>query len=296
MVEVKRSKRSRTMTTMFAKEKPWEKEDPEIKAHPYGPLTWLSILGFAMSLTLLVVSIVKEDGMSLLATVTLSATSCIIGMGSKWELQLPKRSANRPVPSSDVIIKFPQGAFLVVKCAENIQRELYWHPEKCDYFVPLSLYRLISLLATLLLMFGVIFLANATNFLQVLWAGAYVILNAAYWVVAALPQKFHWDTSSYERKELNVVGKSQSHTFTHALWNVIAVTGSSGWAKDFDIAPKSAAWDLWLREAEAQSASEKTKEKKIRPGEIAIPEWDPAKRLSEILADEKENGEVSKAV
>ena len=296
VIELRRSKKAESPKAKYGKEWREPEEEPIVKSSPKGPLTGLAILGTAMSLTLLIVSIVREDGMSLLATLILSGVSSIIGIGSRWKLKLPRRKVTRPVPESDVIIKFPQGAFIVVKCSEEIQRELYWHPEKCDYYVSLPLYRYISLAATLFLMAGVIFLANATILLQVLWAGAYVILNAAYWVVAALPEKYHWDLSAYEAKELNIAGAPENHTFTHALWTVIAVTGSSAWARDFDLAPKSPAWELWLSDALEKVTIAGTHRHGTKPDIIEIPQWHPTKRLSEIFAEERENGEISQAV
>ena len=296
VIQLKRRQRARAFTSKFVKEKPEQVNHPVVKASSTGPLTWLSLLGAAMSITLLVMSIVQEDGMSLLATLALSGVSSIIGIGSRWSLKLPRRTVTRPVPTSDVIIKFPQGAFIVVKCSEEIQRELYWHPEKCDYFVPLPFYRLISLVATLFLMAGVIFLANASILLQILWAGAYVILNAAYWVVAAMPQKLHWDLSSYDARELKVIGGPKTRTFTHALWTVVAITGSSGWARDFDIAPKSPAWSCWLDEAQTQVTLDSTERREAKPGTIEIPGWNPTRRLSEILAEERANATASAAV
>ena len=46
-------------------------------------------------------------------------------------------------------------------------------------------YRLISLVGTLMLMFGVIFLSNATGPLQVAFAAVYILMNSFYWIVAA---------------------------------------------------------------------------------------------------------------
>ncbi|MCJ1324818.1 hypothetical protein MMC10_001480 [Thelotrema lepadinum] len=296
VIELKRSKKRENAEEKYGKERHEPKKEPIVSSSSTGPLTLLAVLGTSMSLTLLIVSIVQEDGMSLLATLILSAVSSIIGIGSRWKLKLPRREVTRPVPESDVIIKFPQGAFIVVKCSEEIQRELYWHPEKCDYIVPLPYYRYISLVATLFLMAGVIFLANATILLQVLWAGAYVILNAAYWIVAALPEKHHWDLSAYEARELTIEGAPEKRSFTHALWTVIAVTGSSDWAWDFDLAPKSPAWKLWLSEALGKVEIAGAHRGGTKSETIKLPQWNAIKRLSEIFAEEKEKRDISQAV
>ena len=239
--------------------------------------------------------------MSLLATLTLSFVSTIIGIGSKWELTLPKRRDTRNVPRSDVIIKYPQGAFIVVKCSEEIQRQLYWHVEKCEYRVSLRVYRILSLAATLLLMAGVIFLANASILLQVIWAGAYVILNAAYWAVAALPENLHWDLSAFECNELKIEGfgepgEDKPTRFTDALWLVVAITKSSGWAQDFDIAPKSEDWAEWLRRAEMQSNLTVEEQKEHEPTEhvLVIPRWNPQLELTKILRTNSQRREAER--
>lgn len=96
-----------------------------VTARTFGPLTFLSVLGCSMSISLLVLSIIKEDGMALLATILLSTLSTIVGFGSRWSLELKQRTSERPVPQSDIVIKYPRGAFHIIKCEENIARELY---------------------------------------------------------------------------------------------------------------------------------------------------------------------------
>ena len=262
-----------------------------VRAKAFGPLTILSLLGSAMSIGLIITSAALNDGRSLIATLCISLLSCLIGIGSKWELKLPERRADRRVPRSDVIIKYPNGAFVVVKCSEEIQRRLYWHPEGCDYLVSEQWYRLIALTCTLLLMAGVIFLGNASTALQLAWVAAYVILHAAYWVVAALPARLHWDLSAFDARTVafrraGSITKTLHPTFTQALWEAIALTRSSAWARDFDIAPKSGVWDRWLKEAEV-AALKRTEDEDDRSKPhsmtIELPAWDPALRLSSLL-------------
>jgi hypothetical protein len=119
-----------------------------------------------MSEILVILSIHYDDGMSLLATVCLSLLSTLIAVGSKWTLELPKRKADRKVPPGDIVIYYPQGAFMVIKCDEDVARELYWAPEKCNYMVGVQTYRLIALTGTIMLMVGVIALANTTRILR----------------------------------------------------------------------------------------------------------------------------------
>ena len=319
------------------------KEDPtkdQVKAAWVSPILSLSVLGAVFAASLLGVSIWHNDGYSIIATVLLSCLSSFIGIGSKWSLKLPKREEDRFVPMSDVIISYPNGAFLIVKCTEGIARQLYWAPETCQYDLDKNWYRFISLLGTIMLMGGVITLANSTNVLQIAWAAAYMILNAAYWVVAALPTRWNWYLDSFRVQSVQLrklparylsdgadsplnhrmdpeipklkragtadlrkpgtkrpvdtqdVGlNSQNKTFTEALWQAIAVTRSSKWAKNTSIAPQTDGWNEWLLKAEeAAQATRITEDQDNITAEI--PDWNYRGVLSEILGREAKEQKV----
>lgn len=104
-----------------------------MKARATGPLTWVTLLGFMEALTLLIASIVFGDGMSLIATILLAGLSTIVGVCNKWTLKLvqpPKAPDDKSeIPRGDVVIRYPNGSFLVVKCSERAARELYFAPE-----------------------------------------------------------------------------------------------------------------------------------------------------------------------
>lgn len=253
-----------------------------VKARILSPLTLVSILGCAMSTTLLVLSIIEEDGMALLATISLSLLTTLIGIGSHWKLELMKRTATRPVPDSDIVIEYPHGVFLIVKCDENTARELYWHPEKCHYYIKTRTYRMISLVATLVLMIGVIFLSNATLTLQIYFAAAYLILNAVHWIVAALPEQWNWDLSCISVETVHYNTDEESKNFTVALWKAIAITQSIDWVKIARSAPTNAAWQQWL-EVAGQKANELGQTQRDRKGNIVLPEWNAEDALTEFL-------------
>ena len=213
---------------------------------------------------------------------------------------MPERSEGRAVPNSDVVIAYPHGAFMVVQCTEETARQLYWHPEKCQYYLGEQVYRFISLLGTLLLMGAFITLANATVKLQVAWAGAYVILNAAYWVVAALPAKLHWDLSSYHistveytggRRPVSALAKDakpykhfeDNKTFTESLWKVVAITRSKEWSRIGIVAPQTSGWDRFMAEAEDHAKMEPRRYD--ADGRLVLPEWDWSGALSSALKE-----------
>ena len=147
-------------------------------------------------------------------------------------------------------------------------------------------------------MAGVIFLANASIALQVAWACVYVVLNAAYWVVAALPARLHWDLSAFQARTIPFEGggPTEGHaTFTQTLWTVIAITRRSRWARDFDIAPNSRWWDEWLNEAEA--VVDEWGEQTGKDGTLLLPtRWNAPGRLSELMERAQQQQETEKQV
>lgn len=234
--------------------------------------------------------------MSLLATVLLSLLSTNTGIANRWK---PTPNDPKPDPSSppgDVVIKYPQGAFIVVKCEERTARYLYFNSsERCIYSIQsTATYRWLSLVSTILLMGAVIAVANARIENQLAFVGAYMIINIVYWITAALPSGQHWDLTRLQLQTIEVKGGTPPRkanidnippTYTEALWKAIAVTGSSGWVKEAGWAPKTAAWKDWLNEAEEAAVSEPMK---IRnPGktteEWQIRNWDSKHALSTLL-------------
>ena len=237
---------------------------PPVKATATGPLALVTVLGFTLSLILFAASITFGDGMSFIATLLLSFLSTLIGAANKWTLELPSRKGPSPTPG-DTVIRYPNGSFLVVKCEEDVARELFFAPEEIKYNITNpTVYRMISLVGTIMLMLGVVCLANAKLQLQFAWAGAYILINAAHWAAAAVPPKLHWDLSCYEVEEQSIDGfvarkktipegsglKKIKKTFTEALWEAILVTKSTRWTKAGKAAPQTEVWDQWLIEAE----------------------------------------------
>lgn len=245
-----------------------------VKAKAAGPLTWVTLLGFSLALAIAIVSIVYGDGMSLMAAIALSLLSSIVGICNKWNLKLPDRPKNavEVIPDGTTVIRYPQGSFLVVICNDVVARELFFAPEEIDYTIKnQTVYRLLALVGSIMLMLGVILLANARLELQIAWAAAYLILNAAHWIAAALPAKMHWDLSCYEVREEGIEGGPTNTGFTEALWKAILVTRSTEWVYHGEAAPRTPVWDTWLQAAlEAAGGARCVKKGKlISP----VPDW-----------------------
>jgi hypothetical protein len=283
---------------------------PRPSALTVGPLTGLALLGSSMSAALFGMSIYYKDGMALLATILLSFLGTLTGLSNKWR-PTPNNPAPDPnSPPGRVAIRYPQGAFLVVECDEITARYLYFNPsEKCIYTISSGpIYRLLSLCGTLLLMGGVICLANSGIYLQSGFAVSYMLLNIFYWIVAALPPARHWDLSRLQVTEIKVKGgfpakgrkdDTTPTTYTEALWKAIAITRDTGWVKEAILAPKTPAWEEWLVEAKhAANVTEIEKTAFVDKGtgrEVAtwrIPSWDAKKALSMLLKPETRTNAV----
>lgn len=250
------------------------KDWPPVRANPTGPLLYVSLLGCATTIALLVTSAALKDGASMLATLLLSFLSPLAGIVNRWRVELPKISCTHAdLPKADLVVRYPNGSFLVVKCQEDVARELYFAPEEIVYKVSnLKVYQLVSLCGTTLLMIGVIFLANASTILQICWAAAFIILNAAYWLAAALPRHMHWDFSCFQIQEHGVSGGPTNTRYTEALWKTILLTQSSAWTMlDAGAVPRTEAWNSWLLEAEQQARS-----RTGTAGKPANPFWQPS--------------------
>lgn len=274
---------------------------PRPSVRTLGPLTGLALLGFTMSAALLGMSIYYKDGMALLATILLSFLGSLTGLSNKWR---PTPNNPKPDPNSppgSVVIKYQQGAFIVVECDERVARYLYFNPsEKCIYTISSSpVYRLLSLCGTLLLMGGVICLANAGIELQSGFAASYMLLNIFYWIVAALPPARHWNLSRLKVKEIKVTGgfpalgrtdNTTPENYTEALWKAIAITGSTNWVKEAVFAPKTPAWEEWLIEAKEAANVDKIDKRDLEDqstGKVfetwTVPSWDAKRAFSMLL-------------
>ncbi|KAF2746164.1 hypothetical protein M011DRAFT_478544 [Sporormia fimetaria CBS 119925] len=281
----------------------------QLKSKTIAPLTGVLFLGFFMSLILLALSIWREDGMSIVATILLSLLSSLIGYGNKWKLILPQRRVKSgKVPNGDVVIRYPKGSFLVVRCDEDVARELYFAPEAVNYKLEHGpSYRILSLVGTMMLMGGVICLANSQIQCQIAWAGCYMLLGASYWIVAALPAKVHWDTSAFQVENecttdstLDEKGFPSHHdTFTQALWKTIVLAKGTDWVSKSNSCPDTLAWRLWLNEArdEARKVGRAEVQMVDRRGkEIVtwqVPEWNPQTALGMLLAEQAKKDEKS---
>ncbi|KAK5095259.1 hypothetical protein LTS08_008158 [Lithohypha guttulata] len=169
-------------------------DSPPYEVNPSGSLRALSLLGLALSVTLIALAAVYDDGWALVGTILLSITSTLVGFASrvKLEVQQPPKDRLTKVHDSDVVIYYPRtGAFRVVRCSE-FESRLYFTSETCKPLFDDSLYRAFALCGTVTLIFGLISIGNAQTILQVTFAATYVLLNITYWLASAISSHKHW--------------------------------------------------------------------------------------------------------
>ena len=246
-------------------------EEAIVTAAAFGPMTWLAIASFTLFVALIVFSVYLGDGMAMLALALLGSVSILAHVGLYYRIDLVEyKDKDRVVPKSDVVIVYPNGTFQIISCDEEIARKLFIETEKCVYKIKdANMYRALAMVATLMLMFGVICLANAVPRLQFAFACALISLNAAHWIVAALPEHHHWDLRTFNVKETE---RWATERYSQALWTVIASTGTTRWVRSAKIAPDNQAWDDWLDEA--QKHLEPGKRPEFQNGTMVSPLWD----------------------
>lgn len=238
-----------------------DKEKPRVPPKPFSPLNILSVLSFLLTIGLVIWARYLQDGTAIVALVTISCASSIVGYASWWSPVLMKRTFKSKVPAGDVIIRTREGAFLLVKCDEDVARELYTGTEECQYYVKTQQYRILVGFGTALLMISVVLLGNCNFTMQAAIGLSYIVLNGAFWGSSLIRKGRFWDLSNYTvedvtPKDASNADVSQSDTlegtpsFTRTMWYAIRETKKIGWVKRGGAAPKTDEWDEWLSLAE----------------------------------------------
>ncbi|KAJ2898004.1 uncharacterized protein MKZ38_004222 [Zalerion maritima] len=238
-------------------------ERPAVPAKAYSPINILSVFSFLQTALGIALSTYWRDGTAIVALATISAASSVVGYASWWKPLLMNRSHTNRVPRGDVVIRTREGAFILVKCTEEVARELYSGTEECEYRVADRSYRGLMALGTFLLMVSVVLMGNCRWNSQVYIGGSYVLLNGLYWGMGMLDKKKFWDLNRYKVTEVTPEDSQLAHTttdrddqregvksFTRTLWYAIRETRLTGWCTKSGAAPDTDTWREWLGEAE----------------------------------------------
>lgn len=265
-----------------------KEKKPRVPPKTLSPLNLLTVLSFLLTVGLVVFAAVDRDGTALVALGTISLATSIVGYASWWQPVLMKRINKTIVPPGDLIIRTREGAFLLVKCDEDVARELYTGTEECEYYVGTQLYRILVGFGTFLLMVSVVLLGNCIFAMQAAIGASYIVLNGAFWGASLIKKEAFWDLSNYNWVDVTPVDARdgdrtrmlprQEHghqfeempNFTRTMWYAIRETRKIGWVKRGGAAPNTDEWDQWLKEAEKNAIAGNR-------------EWDASKALKDII-------------
>lgn len=226
----------------------------------FSPVNILTVLSSGLTIGAITWAMAIRDGAAVFALSAMSLASTLVGAACYWKPRLVTRPTGAPVPDGDVVIRTRNGALVVVRCSEEIARELYMATEDCDYMVNDQWAKVLLGCGTLLVIASVIFLGNCSWTMQVVIAVIYVKLNAIYWVASLLPPKWLWDLSRYILEKETPENLKGAHeydahgnppNYTRSLWYTIQATGQVDWISISDSAPRTPAWKTWLDEAYA---------------------------------------------
>jgi hypothetical protein len=252
---------------------------PAVPPQLFSPIHILGVLSFLVSIAILVCAVLWEDGNAIIAVTLLSLMSSLVGFASFWRPLLTPRRHTNQVPRGDIIIRTREGAFLLVRCTEDVARELYSTTEECDYYVGYRAHRMLMALGTVLLMLGVVLLGNCTWNSQVFIGASYIVLNGLYWGLGMLPRSYLWDLSRYQWRYVTPSdadnadepqGGGGHPSYTRTMWYAIRETRRTGWVQISGAAPNTEQWRRWLAEAEENA----------RAGNR---EWNAVERKNEIM-------------
>lgn len=238
-------------------------ERPAVPPKLGSPIHIITVFSFLLTLVIFGLTAYWKDGNALLATFIISLQASLVGYASWWKPRVMIRPhANAAVPPGDVMIRTREGAFILVKCTEDVARELYTGTDECEYHVGAMGYRFCMAIGTMLLMVGVVLLGNTDFNAQALISGSYIVLNGAYWLLGLLPKDQFWNLSRYKWKDITPpdarlaskngdpsLGVESHASFTRTLWFAIRETCSTGWVTRSGAAPGTPQWRQWLKEA-----------------------------------------------
>lgn len=159
-----------------------------------------------------------------------------------------------------VVVRTPNGSFVVVECTLDISLELFFNTSLSTRYLESSkgVVTTLRIVSQGLFSVRVLALSSAQTRSQLFFGLCYSLLCSAYWIVACLPEEIHWNCSAYDIEEIQLPHASLREisrpiryhdTFIQALATAIWCTRSIGWVKQSSAAPATEAWNRWLLEA-----------------------------------------------
>lgn len=247
-----------------------------------SPVHMLNIFSFLLTFGILVAAGFWHDGTAVVAVCLMSVAGSVVCYASWWRPILMSRRTTNKVPQGDVVIRTREGAFLLIRCTEEVARELYSGTEECRY-VSTTFHRAFMGLGMVMLMMSVVLLGNCGWNSQVFIGGSYIMLNGLYWLMGLLPHSYFWDLSRYEMRDITPEDargadrttdpndpREGTPSYTRTLWYAMRETKQGAWVERSGAMPGTAQWKEWLKEAVTEARKENRK-------------WEAVKRKNDIM-------------
>ncbi|KAK5119222.1 hypothetical protein LTR85_007836 [Meristemomyces frigidus] len=210
----------------------------------YAPVCLVNLFGCALSIALLVFNVFFGDWWAFAATILLSFFSTAVGLAYRWHLPDAGPEKLRAMPG-DIVIRWPNRSFLVVRCDASIARQLLHTPSSADLKIWQAVVGIVALWVT-----SLVVLAYARIESHFALAGAFIFLNLGHWAAAAFPEGINLELPGYDIQEEYISSGQNSRNFTEAIWKTILLTKSARWIIRSYGVPQTDIWDKWLTEAE----------------------------------------------
>lgn len=248
----------------------------------YSPTHILSVISCLLTVGIIIAARYWEDGTAILAIAVISIASSVVCYASWWQPILMNRGTNAKVTEGDVVIRTREGAFILIRCTEEVARELYSGTVECRY-ISHKFHRLYMGLGMVLLMVAIVLLGNCGWNSQAFIGGSYILLNGLYWVMGLVPPKHFWDLTRYDVQDVTPPDAKKAHikshvppgegvpSFTRTLWYAVRETKHGAWVERSGAMPRTDEWKKWLDEAVEQSKKDNGKN------------WDAVGRKDDIM-------------
>jgi len=227
----------------------------------------LSFFSFLVTWGLFTAACILHDGPAALGIAVLALQSSLGCAAWLWKPVLAVRRKDSKDARGDIVIRTRGGAFVIVRCNEDVARQLYVGEEIAEYHLSPDLAKLMTGVATVLLMvslrppfyfelhadlskFGVVLIGNARWTMQAAIGGTFVALNFLYWCMALLSRKRCWNYPSIFTVKPMELEYCKKDSYTECLFAVICRTKDE-WLREGNAAPDGANWDIWLSKAYA---------------------------------------------
>ncbi|KAK4458020.1 hypothetical protein QBC42DRAFT_28828 [Cladorrhinum samala] len=243
------------------------KERYSVPPTSYSPTHILSVISCLLTVGIIIAASYWKDGTAILAIAIISIASSVVCYASWWQPILMNRGTNAKVTEGDVVIRTREGAFILIRCTEEVARELYSGTVECRY-ISHKFHRLYMGLGMVLLMVAIVLLGNCGWNSQAFIGGSYILLNGLYWVMGLIPPKHFWDLTRYDVKDVTPNDAKNAHiqpqapagegvpSFTRTLWYAVRETKHGAWVERSGAMPRTDEWKKWLNEAVEQSKND----------------------------------------